>query len=135
VIWHTSETGFRSNGGFRHEFDRETNMSEDNHKTANSNPPSTDVPVTAGNGGNGGGGGCIFVAIGPVEHSHTFHSVGGRIPIPISFQFEMGEPEYGSDAGGGTVSVKIGNVEYSHRFKSGDHLHLEFTLKQGHAKA
>jgi hypothetical protein len=110
-------------------------MSEHDHESTNLNREPSESPVMVGNGGNGGGGGCIFIAIGPVEHSHTFHSVGGRIPVPLSLRFEMGVLEHGSDADVGTISVKIGDVEHSHRFKITDRLHFEFSLKQGHHKS
>jgi hypothetical protein len=93
----------------------------------------TDPAPVAGNGGNGGGGGCIFVAIGPVEHSHNFHAVGGRLPAPISFQFEIEAPAYGSDTPDGTVSVAIDNVQYTQKFRLDDDLHFEFSFKRGHS--
>jgi hypothetical protein len=96
----------------------------------------TQAPAAiAGNGGNGGGGGCIFVHIGPVEHSHTFRSVGGHLPLPICFEFALEQPEYGVPPEGGTITVKIGNVEHGHRFKLSDDVHFEFSFKRGHAHA
>jgi hypothetical protein len=89
--------------------------------------------LVAGNGGNGGGGGCgIFVQIGPVEHSHTLHSVGGQLPLPICFEFTLEQPEYGAQCDGGTITVKIGNVAHSHRFKLSDDVNFEFSFKRGH---
>lgn len=93
----------------------------------------TDSAVEAGNGGNGGGGGCgIFVQIGPVEHSHTLHSVGGQLPLPICFEFTLEPPEYGEQPDGGTIAVKIGNVAHKHCFKLSDDVNFEFSFKRGH---